>query len=287
MDMTIAVLGGDIRQVRLAQLLLAEGRTVLTWGLEKGGGPNPAPLDQVTEAEVLILPLPAVRKGQLNLPLTDTVLTPDELWARLSANQLLLGGAVGDLSRELHDRRGLTLLDYADREDFLIDNGVLTAEGAIQRALEETESSLAQSRCLIIGGGRIGKLLCHRLHLLGAEVTAAARSAKDRAWAEAFGCRAVSLDALADAAEQADILFNTVPAVLLHREILEKLQPHALILDLASLPGGVDMEAAERLHRKVIWLPGLPGKTAPLSAAKAMLRSINDILKERGYNHEN
>ena len=287
MDKTIAVLGGDIRQVRLAQLLLEEGRTVVTWGLEKGGGPRPAPLDQALEAQIIILPLPVLRQGRLTLPLTDSVLAPEDLWPRLKKEQLLLGGAAGSLAEELRETWGLTLVDYTDREEFLVANAVLTAEGAVLRAMEETEAALCQSRCLIVGGGRIGKLLCQRLHLLGAQVTVAARSPKDRAWADAFGCRAVDLQELPAAAEGTDILFNTVPTVLLRRDVLAALPPHAKIFDLASLPGGVDMEAAAELKRQPIRLPGLPGRTAPLSAAKAMLRSINEILEERGNDHEN
>ena len=38
MKQTIAVLGGDLRQVWLARLLLEDGCDVVSWGLEQGGG---------------------------------------------------------------------------------------------------------------------------------------------------------------------------------------------------------------------------------------------------------
>ena len=44
MDRTISVLGGDLRQARLAELLLADGLDAVTWGLEGGEAPNPTPL---------------------------------------------------------------------------------------------------------------------------------------------------------------------------------------------------------------------------------------------------
>ena len=93
MKPAIAVLGGDLRQVYLSRLLEADGRHVMTWGLEKGGAPCAVPLHQALEARVLVLPLPVCRDGALNLPLTDTRLETEDLWPRLRTDQLLLGGS--------------------------------------------------------------------------------------------------------------------------------------------------------------------------------------------------
>ena len=64
MKRTVAVVGGDMRQVRLAELLLNDGWLVCTWGLDQGGGSNAVPLDQALGAELLILPLPVCRGGR-------------------------------------------------------------------------------------------------------------------------------------------------------------------------------------------------------------------------------
>lgn len=127
MKPSIAVLGGDLRQVFLSRLLEAGGRSLVTWGLEKGGAPRAAPLHQALEARVLILPLPVCRDGALNLPLTDTRLEAEDLWPRLRTDQLLLGGMTGDLPARLREDFGLTLLDYYDREEVQVSNAVPTA----------------------------------------------------------------------------------------------------------------------------------------------------------------
>ncbi len=278
----ISILGGDLRQVYLARLLSEDGWMVTTWGLEKGGGDGGAPLDQALEGDILLLPMPVCRNGMLHLPLTDTELEAERLWARLRYDQLLLGGMTGDLSRRLMADYGLTLLDYYDREETQVANAVPTAEGALQLAMESTDRTLHDSRCLIIGYGRIGRLLADRLLALGAEVTVSARKYGDLAWIEAWGCRGVQTGALTGQLDRFDLIFNTAPALILDGTRLRETREDCVIIDLASAPGGVDLEAAKRLSRQAIPAPGLPGKIAPRTAAAAIRDSVYHILEERG-----
>ncbi len=278
----ISILGGDLRQVYLARLLSEDGWMVTTWGLEKGGGDGGAPLDQALEGDILLLPMPVCRNGMLHLPLTDTELEAERLWARLRYDQLLLGGMTGDLSRRLMADYGLTLLDYYDREETQVANAVPTAEGALQLAMESTDRTLHGSRCLIIGYGRIGRLLADRLLALGAEVTVSARKYGDLAWIEAWGCRSVQTGALTGQLDRFDLIFNTAPALILDGTRLRETREDCVIIDLASAPGGVDLEAAKRLSRRAIPAPGLPGKVAPRTAAAAIRDSVYHILEERG-----
>ena len=278
----ISILGGDLRQVYLARLLSEDGWKVITWGLEKGGGDGGAPLDQAREGDILLLPMPVCRNGMLHLPLTDTELEAERLWARLRYDQLLLGGMTGDLSRRLMADYGLTLLDYYDREETQVANAVPTAEGALQLAMESTDRTLHGSRCLIIGYGRIGRLLADRLLALGAEVTVSARKYGDLAWIEAWGYRGVQTGALTGQLDRFDLIFNTAPALILDGTRLRETREDCVIIDLASAPGGVDLEAAKRLSRRAIPAPGLPGKVAPRTAAAAIRDSVYHILEERG-----
>lgn len=278
----ISILGGDLRQVYLARLLSEDGWKVITWGLEKGGGDGSAPLDQALAGNILLLPMPVCRNGMLHLPLTDTELEAERLWARLRYDQLLLGGMTGDLSRRLMADYGLTLLDYYNREETQVANAVPTAEGALQLAMESTDRTLHGSRCLIIGYGRIGRLLADRLLALGAEVTVSARKYGDLAWIEAWGYRGVQTGALTGQLDRFDLIFNTAPALILDGTRLRETREDCVIIDLASAPGGVDLEAAKRLSRRAIPAPGLPGKVAPRTAAAAIRDSVYHILEERG-----
>lgn len=283
MGKTIAVLGGDLRQIRLAQLLNTDGRRVVTWGLERGNAPNAVPLECAVCSDIIVLPLPVLRGETLNFPLADSTIAPQELWHRLRPEQLLLGGAAGSLAEELRTAYGLELIDYYDREDVQIANAVPTAEGAIMRMMEETEYTVQGSRCLVIGYGRIGKALAQRLQSLGATVTVSARNKTDLAWIKACGFRAVITGALNEKTGEYDVIFNTAPAPILDARAISALRNSTLLVELASLPGGFDEKAIKEKGLTLIVERGLPGKVAPLSAAISIRDAIDQILEERDY----
>lgn len=157
-----------------------------------------------------------------------------------------------------------------------------TAEGALQMAMESTDRTIHGSRCLIIGYGRIGRLLADRLLALGAEVTVSARKYGDLAWIRAWGCQSVRTEALTGRLDRFHLIFNTAPALVLDGPRLRETREDCIIIDLASAPGGVDLEEARRLGRQALPAPGLPGKAAPRTAAAAIRDSVYHILEERG-----
>ena len=252
--MKIALLPGDARQEALGRLLAETGEEV-------------CPYVPGERADAWLFPLPTGNHPALK------ALEPGSL--------CLTALAAGE-------HPGLRLRDYYDREDVLLRNAAITAEGAIalamerreqtllgtrlpssvcSLAMERREQTLQGSRVLILGFGRIARALAPRLRTLGAEVTVYARSEAQRALAECLGCRA--LESLPEKPEGYSILFNTVPAPL-----LPGAAEGALNIELASAPGGF------RDASGVVIARGLPGKAAPLSAAEALLGPILAIIRE-------
>ena len=158
---------------------------------------------------------------------------------------------------------------YARREEYQIAIARLTAEGAI--ALLRPETGLSGAHILLLGYGRIARLLARELQKAGALVTAAARSGEQRAWAEAEGIEALPLDALSGALDRFDVIIGTIPAPVLTEPLLALVRKDALLLELASAPGGIDAAAAHERGLRYIRAPGLPAKYAPERAA-VMLR---------------
>lgn len=154
---------------------------------------------------------------------------------------------------------------YARREEYQIAIARLTAEGAI--ALLRPETGLSGAHILLLGYGRIARLLARELQKAGALVTAAARSGEQRAWAEAEGIEALPLDALSGALDRFDVIIGTIPAPVLTEPLLTLVRKDALLLELASAPGGIDAAAAHERGLRYIRAPGLPAKYAPERAA--------------------
>ena len=278
------VLGGDLRQVKLAQLLQLDGHTVQTCAMEQrpeaGGLTGSDTLRGMERADCVILPLPAAEGGVLHAPLSGRKLPLDAVLAAMEPGQILCGGRMDVNFLRRAEEKGVRAFDYFAREELAVRNAVPTAEGAIQIAMEELGTTLFGARVLVIGYGRIGRLLAHRLKGLGARVTVSARKDEDLAWIEAFGCCAERTGELEGWLCSYDLIINTVPAPVLGEALLEDVSPECLIIDLASKPGGVDFEAAAALGIKVIWALSLPGKVAPVTSGKIIRDTVYHILQE-------
>lgn len=282
-----AIIGGDMRQTKLAELLAVDGHTVSAFAMDKvqsiwGVRRSDTLIDAVAGTAYVVLPLPlSGREGYLNTPLTEKAYTIEEVFRCLSPEQLICAGRIDKKSEEIARNFGLTLFDYFQREELAVSNAVATAEGAIQLAMEETPITLCHARILVIGFGRTGKLLAHRLKGLGANVTVSARSYTDFAWIRAYGYEVANTLSLQGTLSRYDIIINTVPARVLGEELLRELSPGCLCMDLASKPGGMDFAAAAKVGVNAIWALSLPGEVAPTTSGAIIKETIYNIITEQ------
>ncbi|MDF2987058.1 MAG: phosphoglycerate dehydrogenase-like oxidoreductase [Eubacterium sp.] len=148
--------------------------------------------------------------------------------------------------------------------------------------MEEMPITLHNSNALILGYGRIGKALAKMLQGIGANVFVEARKYADIAWIKAYGYKPVSLTELSQTVKDMNVIFNTIPSIVLNHEILKILNQECLIIDLASKPGGVDFDKAKELSLRAIWALSLPGKVAPVTAAEFIKDTVFNIIEELG-----
>jgi dipicolinate synthase subunit A len=285
-ELNFWVVGGDMRQAKLAQLLAQDGHTVHTYALDPGPEVIPGliqeeKLSHAGRADCVVLPLNVTTGGGLlNTPLSLSAHPLAPILDRLSPRQFLCGGRIDPETQAMAQDRGLTIHDYFAREELAVANAVPTAEGALQLAMEHLPITIHEARVLILGFGRVGRMTAQRFAALGARVSVAARKYEQLAWAMAMGFGAEHLGQLDSWLCGYDLVINTVPATVLTRAALEDLRSDCLILDLASKPGGVDLEAAGDLGLTVIWALSLPGKVAPVTAGAAIKRTIYNMLRE-------
>ena len=287
--MKCAVIGGDARAGWLAALLNADGHTVRSFALEKAALPQrviqcSSLAACVYGADWVIVGLPAEKNGQLTAPLSVQKIQTEELLTALWPGQTLCGGRISQATSLAAVRAGLQVCDLMARRDFTAGNAALTAEGALGLLIRESPRSLWRGRALVTGWGKIARQLAPRLRALGCETTVAARKAGDRAEAEGFGLKCCDFAELPARAGELDYLINTVPAPVIPRPALEQLRPDAVLLELASEPG-FDRALAEELGLRVVYGPGLPGRTAPCAAACLMRDTIYAVIREREENN--
>lgn len=281
---SFGVLGGDKRQIALAESIATDGYTVYAGGFDSISFTKDVKkeaLEEITaKCENIILPLPVTNDGvYLNAPYSEEKIELNNDFAELMRNKQVFGGMMGKLyqTSELWD--SIETYDYYTREEFAVSNSVPTAEGAIEIAMHEYPGTVNGSKCLVIGFGRIGKILAHMLQGIGAVVTVSSRKQSDLAWTQSYGYGSVKTENICDH-EQYDIIFNTVPTLVLNRRLLSKMRSKPLIIDLSSLPGGVDFEAAQKFGIKTIHALSLPGKVAPKAAGEIIKNTIYNIMEE-------
>ena len=282
----IALLGGDAREIVLAERLGAAGVLVKVVGLpvkvRQGIELCPGTREALEGAQAVILPVPGINdSGEIYAAFCERppVLTA-ELLSCLPVGTPVLVGVARKALKDMTEKCGLRLIEIMKLDEVAILNSIPSAEGAIQMAMENSDITIHGSRSLVLGFGRTGATLACKLHALGSAVTAVARNSAQRAKAVAMGLSAADFPGLAAEALTADYIFNTVPGMILDDPALGGVSPEVLIIDLASAPGGTDFEAARRRGIKAILAPGLPGKVAPKTAGRILADVIPRILTE-------
>lgn len=287
-ELSFAVVGGDMRQAHLAQLLAADGHDVHTYALEKYNFKKDVKssynIQELSHpVDCIILPLPLAGKGgMLNTPLATDTYSIEKTFDLFSPGQTVIGGKINHSLFEKAGHMGVRLYDYLEREEFNAANAIPSAEGAIQAAMCKLDVTIHGTNTLVCGYGRIGKLLARILQCMGAKVTVSARKFGDLTWADAYGYNTVNTYELSGNVSNFDLIFNTVPHMIFNTELLSQLKTGCLCIDLASKPGGIDFAAAEKLGIQTLWELSLPGRVAPVTAGNIMKRTIYNIIDEWG-----
>lgn len=286
--MKFAIIGGDLRTIKLAVMLAKEQNQVYVYGLEKAEElKNIKNIEQcesikkaIQEVEIVIGPIPFSSNGKtINMPFSDREISIREMMHVINAKVLIAGGITPEVYEMANDEY-IEIIDIMKREELAVLNTIATAEGTIQVAIENTNKIIHGSEILILGFGRIGKVLARKLAGLSAKVTCAARKDEDLAWIQAYGHKATNINSIGENLKLYDIIINTVPHIILNEERLKYIKKDCLLIDLASNPGGIDKKSVKDNKLKFVWALSLPGKVAPITTAEFIKDTIYNIIKE-------
>lgn len=280
-----SIIGGDMRNVKLSELLSEDGHEVHTFALDNTGKISQRCSD-LREAfalsDIAVGPMPFTSGDgtYLNAPFHPEkieIAKIADVIRESGFGGLLIGGRVPLALSGV----GAVSADLLQRDDLAVLNSVPTAEGALQIAMEELPYTVRGLRTIVCGMGRVGSTLARLMQRVGADVTVAARSSRDFAICEAEGLKSCTYSHLCRILPEALLVYNTVPALIFGRELLDCMNQEALLIDLASMPGGTDFEYAAKRRIRTIHALSLPGKVAPAGAAQIIQKVIYNILHEK------
>lgn len=286
----VAVIGGDERELELIRHLSAARARVKTLGFppisDCPGVTTAADLSEaLTDVDVVIAPMSNTdEQGKVKAVMDPSVsiVLDETVFKQLDRHTPFFIGMAKPIIRELAEAHGVRLIETAEIDELAILNSIPTAEGAIMLAMERLKITLHGAKAVLTGFGRCGLTLGRMLKGIGAHTVVVARNPAQLARATEMGMDTAHMSRLRQVVSDADVVFNTVPALLLTRPVLAEMRRGTLVVDIASAPGGTDFAAAKELGIDAVLALGLPGKVAPRTAglilARCILRMIRELL---------
>lgn len=284
----VGLIGGDARQLEVIHKCSELDASVVLIGfdnLQNGfSGITKADLTPEVLKSMDALILPAV--GTDDQGRVESLFSSKEL--RLSSEHIaalprhakVFTGMAKTYLRELCSHAGIGLVELFDRDDVAIYNSIPTAEGAIMMAIQNTDITIHGSESMVLGFGRTGITLARTLQGMGAVVKVGVHKPEYFARAVEMGMNPFYTKDLIAHVSKIDFLYNTIPSPIVTAQIIANIPHRALIIDLASKPGGTDFRFAEKRGVKALLAPGLPGIVAPKTAGRIIGDTITRIIME-------
>ena len=231
----VLFVGGDNRSIYAMDELKQRGFFVSSYGLHEND------YNSISDFDVIVLPIPTTKdKKTVFCPISNRNILLSEIEEKAENRLIISCGYSFDGKRNVDV---LSLDGYAFR------NAVPTAEGAIAFAIDNTDFTLWKSKVLVIGNGRVAKVLISRLKNFGCDLTVS--------------------------------VFNTIDvSIFRNLDNLDK----TLLIDLSS-KGCLDFNIAKEKNIRAYKLPGLPGKVAPKTAGKILAETVIQTIKSQRCNN--
>ena len=285
--MKFSVIGGDLRLSNLAKMLAIDTNEVSVFGMENANeimeNKDIIKCNSIEEAvdksEIIIGSIPFMKNNEeMYATFSDKNIKLDDLVKRKCKNKTFIAGSISNNAREKLEESYGKVIDIMKEEELVVLNTIATAEGAIDVAIQNTDTTIHGSSVLVLGFGRVAKEVANKFHGLSAKVTCAARKNTDLAWIKAMGYKDVNINDLGEDLIKYDIIINTVPHMIIDKEEMQYMKKNVLLIDLASSPGGINTEDAQKMNLKFVWALALPGKIAPITSAEFIKQTIYNII---------
>ena len=283
----LLIIGGDFRQLEVIRILAPKLSKIYLIGFEDASIPykdvikvtgQTAPLHEV---DSILLPIPGIQDNGIaeSTFSKEKIILTKELINKTKHNSTIYSGIITPFLNQLAKKTNRQLVALFARNDVAILNSIPTAEGALMLAIKHTDITIHNANVLVLGFGRIGKTITRLFSAVGAKVTVLVNKKEDEARVMEMGFHPLLDASLESAIPSQHIVINTIPALILTATLIKKMSSDALIIDLASKPGGTDFTAAKKHNIQTLWPLGLPAKVAPRTAGTIIGKTLLELLK--------
>ncbi len=293
----IAVIGGDMRQIYIANLMAKNNHVYIYGNRHKELSSDvyvAASLKEAVEgAQFIVCPIPFSKdnkhiyrtNSEENIPYV-------EFFKCMTPEQVILSGPYKKDALQYAKENHIQLFDIVAVDEFAILNSVPTAEGVLSMMIQNSSITLAGSKCLVLGYGRCGSTLARLASKLNMDVYVASANEEELMIATINRCKTakiqdgqlksidyVNQDTLEEEVilqlEAFNYVINTIPVALLDINIKKQLEDY-IFIDIANV--------YEDNDNKFINARGVPGKYSPKTAGEiiygVILKEINSRVKD-------
>ena len=150
---TFSLIGGDLRSVKLANLLQKDGNEVITYGLERAEeikNNSKIYMDDslnkaIKKSDIIIAPLPFSKNGEdVMCTFSDKRIKITDLYGKYN-EKIIFGGNISEDVMTNLESNYKVVYDLMKSEKLTILNTVSTAEGAIDSIIQNTETIIQGS----------------------------------------------------------------------------------------------------------------------------------------------
>lgn len=268
----ISFIGGDTRNLELAKMF-SNCEEVVTYGFQD----LDTNLAECLNCKYIVFPIP-LSKDEVSLyaPLSRKKILFEDFIEKIES-KTIFGGKFVDSIKQILTQKQNRIIDIGNDKDFIINNAIPTAEGIIKIIIENTDITIDESNIAILGFGNVGKRTAKTLSALGANVFGYDNNKLEVANIKDCGYNV--LEDLNNNISKIDVIVNTIPSLIVDKDLFENIKKSTFIVDIASMPGGTDFRYARNNGYKVVHALGLPGIIAPVTSAKYMKNVIEKYIE--------
>ena len=262
---TIGVVMLDRRQKICADRLERSGYVVIRLAEQHD-------LQYLSQLDALVLPVRGIDSHH-SIAIPSGELRFQDHYQQLKPDALLFTGIYNE-TLKTWNRKTIYLME---QEDVIEANALLTAQGVLAYILDHIDQGIREVTFDIIGYGHCGKHIAAFLRGLQAPVCVIRRSVDEQE-----DMPQETYEAWKQRTKFSDVVINTAPAMVIDETMIASLSHKPLFLDLASRPGGIDVQACEKYGVKCIVAPTLPAIYTPVSAGEIIAKAIEKEMSSLG-----